>query len=112
MKIRALIALAALLFVSGIVVAHERGDVTPRVDRRQARQERRIEAGVENGQLTAAELARLEAQQARIERHEARVKADGEVTGRERASLHIHQDKASTDIARKKLNRRQAGDDR
>lgn len=79
---------------------------TPRVDQRQANQDRRIEQGVAAGSLTASEAARLERQQDRVQNLEDRAKADGQVTKRERAGLHAAQDHASRSIARKKHNGR------
>ena len=79
---------------------------TPGVDERQWRQERRIDNGVANGSLTAAEAARLAAGQARVDRMESRFKSDGVVTGWERARLHGAQDRQSRKIYRKKHNLR------
>jgi hypothetical protein len=75
---------------------------TPRVDKREARQQRRIEQGVASGQLTPKETARLEAQQGRIETAEAKAKSDGVVTAKERASLTRRQNKASRNIHHQK----------
>ena len=80
------------------------GPWTPRVDRREANQERRIEQGVRSGALSPGEARRLEAQQERIERAEGRAKADGVVTGRERTHLENMQNRASRNIYRKKHN--------
>lgn len=78
---------------------------TPRIDQREANQERRIEQGEKSGQLTAREANRLEKEQGRIERAEDRAKADGKVTAKERAHLNNMQDRASRDIAREKHDR-------
>ena len=78
---------------------------TPRVDQREANQERRIQQGVNSGQLTQREANRLENQQQRVERAEDKAKADGQVTAKERARLHNMQDRASRDIAREKHDR-------
>ena len=78
---------------------------TPRVDQREANQERRIQQGVNSGQLTQREAARLENQQGRIDRAEDKAKADGKVTAKERAHLGNMQDRASHDIAREKHDR-------
>ena len=75
---------------------------TPRIDQRQANQERRIDQGVASGQLTKRETRRLEHQQAHIDRAEDRTKADGKVTAQERARLTHMQDHASANIARQK----------
>lgn len=78
---------------------------TPRVDRREARQQKRIDQGVASGQLTPKETARLQAQQDRIETAEARAKSDGVVTAKERAGLAHRQNKASRNIRRNKHDR-------
>jgi hypothetical protein len=75
---------------------------TPRVDRREARQQKRIDQGVASGQLTPKEAARMEAQQGRIANAEAQAKSDGVVTGKERAALAKRQNKASRNIHRNK----------
>lgn len=98
-------ALAALLLCS-LSLAVQAQAQPPRVDQRQANQERRIDQGVAAGSLTASEASRLERQQDRVQNLEDRAKADGQVTKRERAGLHAAQDHASRTIARKKHNGR------
>ncbi|HXD43368.1 MAG TPA: hypothetical protein VN649_22575 [Ramlibacter sp.] len=78
---------------------------TPRIDRREARQQKRIDQGVASGQLTPRETARLEAQQGRIKAAEVQAKSDGVVTAKERANLTRRQNKASRDIRRNKHDR-------
>lgn len=75
---------------------------TPRIDQRQANQERRIDQGVASGQLTRRETRRLEAQQGRIDRAEDRARADGKVTAQERAHITQMQNRASANIAGQK----------
>src|SRR3972149_8199531 len=75
---------------------------TPGIDKRQANQEKRIQQGVQPGQLTGKEAARLEKGQARIERTEQRAKADGVVTKKERAQIQRQQNVESRKIARQK----------
>ena len=60
---------------------------TPRVDKREANQEKRIEKGKETGQLTDKEAARLEGREDKLAAHEAAAKADGKVTPKERKRL-------------------------
>ena len=103
-----LVALAAL--AAPFAVSASEADVaTPRIDQRQANQERRIDHGVASGALTAREAHRLQHQQVRIDRAENRAKADGDVTRRERAGLHLMQDRASRQIYRQKHDRQQRG---
>jgi hypothetical protein len=75
---------------------------TPRVDQREANQQKRIDQGVASGQLTARETRRLERQQLRIARAESNAKADGVVTPAERRQLQRMQDRASKNIYRQK----------
>jgi len=81
---------------------------TPRVDQRQANQERRIEQGEASGALTPKEAARLEAGQARVQAKEDQAKSDGKVTKKERAHLHVAQDKQSHRIAHQKHDKQKA----
>jgi len=77
----------------------------PRVEQREARQEGRIQQGVNSGQLTPRETRRLQGEQARIERAENHAQADGKVSAQERARLRNMQDRASRDIYREKHDR-------
>ena len=81
---------------------------TPGIDKRQANQEKRIQQGVQSGQLTGKEAARLEKGQARIERMEQRAKADGVVTKKERAQIQQQQNVQSRKIARQKHDKQTA----
>lgn len=75
---------------------------TPKVNRRQERQEKRIREGQQSGELTKKESAKLKAQQERIERKEDQAKADGKVTKKERKKLDRMQDNASKKISNQK----------
>lgn len=77
----------ATLFLVVPLAAFAQNTATPRVDQRQANQERRIEQGVQSGSLTPREAARLERGQEHVQNIEDRVKADGKVTPKERARL-------------------------
>lgn len=90
---------AATLFVPLFALAQPS---TPRVDQRQANQERRIEQGVQSGALTARESARLERGQAHVQVLEDHAKADGKVTGKERSELARAQNRQSERIYRQK----------
>jgi hypothetical protein len=93
---------ALVLLVGGAAMAQPSQVVTPRIDQREANQEKRIDQGVKSGQLTPRETKRLDAEQGRIERAEARAKADGKVTPKEREHIEHMQNKASRDIAHEK----------
>ncbi len=78
---------------------------TPRVDARQARQQDRIQQGVDSGALTAHERHRLQHQQDRIRHAERHAKADGTVSASERQRLERLQDRSSRSIYRQKHDR-------
>jgi uncharacterized membrane protein YebE (DUF533 family) len=78
---------------------------TPRVDRREQNQQKRVADGLKDGSITSREAAKIERDETRIQRDEARAKADGVVTPRERARLNrelnhtsreIHSDRKNT----------------
>ena len=102
-KLRA-IAGAALVFAAAGVFAQAPSApaATPRVDQRQANQEKRIDQGIASGELTKRETRRVEKEQNVINRAENRAKADGTVTKAERHRLHKMQTHASRDIRRQK----------
>ena len=79
-------------------------DNTPRIDKREKRQQKRINQGVKSGALTKGEAARLEKQQAKIKNDEAAAKSDGKMTPQERRKLTKEQNAASRNIYRKKHN--------
>jgi uncharacterized membrane protein YebE (DUF533 family) len=81
---------------------------TPRIDQRQANQERRIEAGEKSGQLNQREAARLEKGQARVQKMENKATADGKVTAKERARIEKAQNKESRRIYREKHDKQTA----
>ena len=76
------------------------------VDRREANQQARIGEGVESGQLTPGETARLEKKEARIHRQVRRDRAEngGTLTPGEKAQVNREQNHASRDIYRAKHN--------
>ncbi len=95
---------AMLIAIAGIASANTR---TPRVDRREARQQARIGHGVESGRLTPGETIRLENGQRRVYRAERNAKADGHVSPAERARLNRMQNRQSRRIHRLKHNGRE-----
>lgn len=110
MKIRSLAVLAALFvgaaaFAQSTPVAPKDPLATPRLDKRQANQQKRIDAGVASGSLTQKESDRLEAQQQRTAKLEDKAKADGVVTKKERAALNHRENQTSKHIARQKHDR-------
>jgi hypothetical protein len=71
---------------------------TPRADKRETKQETRIQNGVTSGQLNTKETGRLEQQQANINQTKSEAKADGVVTRKERRHIERQQDRASKNI--------------
>ena len=102
----ALLTLAAASAFAQAPAASTPGTNTPRIDKRETRQQDRIAQGAANGSLTAQETQRLEKEQARIDNAETKAKADGTVTAKERRRLTAMQDGANRDIRRKKHNDR------
>lgn len=74
----------------------------PGYTQRDINQEKRIEQGLQSGQLTTREAARLQAEQARIDKMQSNALRDGKLTAQERARIDAAQDKASADIYRQK----------
>ena len=112
MKIHTLIAALALT-VGGVAfaqtptapVAPKDPTATPKIDQRQAEQEKRIQQGVASGSLTPKEAARLEKREAKIEADKVAAKADGKVTNAERRKLTHEQNHASNAIKHQKHDR-------
>jgi uncharacterized membrane protein YebE (DUF533 family) len=100
MNIKTVIAAAALAALS--VGAFAQSTATPAADKRQANQEKRIEAGEKSGALNATEANRMQKQQNAVDKVEANAKADGVVTKGERAKIHKVQKKTSQDIYKQK----------
>ena len=75
---------------------------TPRIDQRQAEQQRRIDQGVKSGQLNKKEAERLDKGQARIQKMESKAMADGKMSPKERAKIEQAQDRESKRIFREK----------
>lgn len=78
---------------------------TPRVDKRQENQDRRIDKGVASGQLDQKEAARLEKGQARVQKQEDKALSDGKVTKREKRRLEHAQDQQSKRITRERRDK-------
>lgn len=109
MKLNTLIA-AALLSLGGaalaqVPVAPKDPLATPKIDQRQANQEKRIDQGIASGALTPKEAARLDQRETKIEADKLSAKADGKVTRAERRKLMREENRASRAIKRQKHNR-------
>ena len=94
--------------LSAAAFAQTPGTNTPKIDKREANQEARIEKGVASGALNTKETARLEAGQAKVANAEANAKADGQVTAKERAKLNKMENRQSRNIKRQKHDKQVA----
>ncbi len=90
----------------GFSAAAEAGTNSPRIDRREANQQRRINQGIRSGALTPRETYRLQRQQANIRAQEARFKSDGNFSKHERQVVKGHLNRSSQSIYRLKHNGR------
>ena len=100
---RMLVAVSGMtLLMSGLAFAQAE---TPRIDKRQANQEQRIDQGIASGQLNEREANRLNNQQEHINKMEDKAKSDGVMTKKERARISAAQDRASRHIVREKHDR-------
>ena len=84
------------------------GNRPPGIERRDARQDQRIQNGVRDGSLTHGEANRLEHGQDRINRYEARARSDGVVTPGERSRIDGMQNRESRQIYADRHNDRTA----
>ncbi|WP_141211440.1 hypothetical protein [Rhodoferax sp. TH121] len=78
---------------------------TPKIDQRNANQDKRVEQGIASGELTQREVRRLNRGEARIDRAQDHAAADGKVTGQERKRIAHMQRAESRDIAHQKHDR-------
>jgi DNA repair exonuclease SbcCD nuclease subunit len=100
MKTFGILAVTAALSLGSMMAQAQ--DNTPRVDKRETRQQRRIEQGAKSGELTKKEVNRLERREAKIKADEINAKADGKVTKAERQKLHKELNRTSKQIYRQK----------
>jgi len=94
---------AGMLFAGSLASAGSND--TPGIDRRQDNQDRRIEKGIERGQLTEREANQLNTRVDRIDAMEDKAKADGKVTKKERKGLHKGLNKNSRAVGKQKHDR-------
>jgi hypothetical protein len=71
---------------------------------RDINQDKRIEAGLQNGSITTREAALLERDEAKVDKMQAQALKDGKLTDAERDRLRAAQNKASRDIETAKTN--------
>ncbi|TDM09695.1 MAG: hypothetical protein C4K60_10845 [Ideonella sp. MAG2] len=75
---------------------------------REKHQEKRIEKGMANGEISKQEARRLKMEQRGIDRAQKRAEADGQVTDKERARIDRMQDRAGKDIKRQRHDEQKA----
>ena len=75
---------------------------TPKIDQRQANQEKRIDQGISSGALTSKEATKLDKRETKIESDKLAAKADGKVTPAERRKLKREENRASRAIHKQK----------
>jgi hypothetical protein len=101
MKMNCIAAGLLLAFVT-VTSAGVAQTKTPRVTKRQERQQERIARGVKSGELTARETKHLEAREIKIQHDKKEARADGVVTPEERAKLNREENRSSRAIRRQK----------
>lgn len=92
-------AIAVALSVTGGAFAQT---ATPGIDQRQANQEKRIQQGVNSGELTKRETTRLEKREGKLQADKQKAAADGTVTKQERRQLNREANRDSKAIYRQK----------
>ncbi len=107
MKLQTLIAALALT-AGGVTFAQTTAPSTPNLDKREVKQQKRIDQGVASGQLNAKETNRLDKREAKLASDEAAAKSDGKVTRAERKKLQREADKDSAAIHRQKHDKQTA----
>jgi hypothetical protein len=80
------------------------------INRIQDQQQNRIERGINSGQITRSEAARLEQGERAIDRAQRRAEADGHVSSQERARIDRMVERENRDIYRQSHDRQQAWD--
>ena len=99
MKRYSMLALLVGFLSTGLAFAQT---ATPRIARRQAEQQARINQGVRSGELTPEEARGLRVEQRLVRITKRAMKSDGVVTPRERRVLNRQLNRTSRDISREK----------
>lgn len=114
MKLKMMMAAVAMVTFPALVNA-QTSTATPsdlrqdRIDQRQANQDKRIDQGVQSGQLNQREAARLDKGQARVNKMENRALAnDGKIGKKEAHRIEHAQDVQSARIYRQKHDKQTA----
>ena len=102
------IAVIALALAAPAFAYAQDPSSTPRIDQRQANQQKRIQKGVQSGELNEKETARLQKGQQRVQNMENKALEDGKVTKKERRRIEHAQDNQSKKIYREKHDKQKA----
>jgi hypothetical protein len=94
----------ASLVVGAVLAVPALAQNTADVVQRDVNQQQRIEQGLQSGQLTTKEAAKLEKGEAHIEKMEQRADADGKMTDAEKRRIEQAQNKESQQIYQDKHN--------
>jgi hypothetical protein len=97
-KVKAAVIALTLAFAGGALAQ----TATPGIDKQQANQEKRIQQGVNSGELTNREANRLEKRETKLQANKEKAQADGVVTKKERAKLQREAKRDSKAIHRQK----------
>lgn len=103
------ILLSVLLMIAALPLAATAQ--TDRIDQRQANQQKRIDEGINKGELTKSEADRLQKKQQRIQKMENKAKVDGRITPEERRRIERAQDKQSHSIHRESTDKQKIGNE-
>ena len=99
MKLGKLIGAAA---IAAAFATPALAQTTGTVVQRNVNQQERIEQGLQSGQLTTREAAKLEGEESRVDKMESRALKDGKLSPDERARIDRAQNQVSRDIYREK----------
>ncbi|HZA56538.1 MAG TPA: hypothetical protein VE616_20005 [Candidatus Udaeobacter sp.] len=94
--------MAAIVATAVALPGYTLAQSTPRVDERQEKQDKRIERGLDKGQITKKEARRLEKGQERVDNLEEKALEDGKVTKREKRRIEKAQDTQSQRIRKER----------
>lgn len=87
-----------------VVAAGANAQNTADVVQRDVNQQKRIEQGLQSGQLTTKEAGKLEREEGRVDRMEANAMKDGKTTAAEKQRIERAETKVSKDIYQDKHN--------
>lgn len=104
--IRTTVSVAVAATIGAVFATAALAQAGIRFDQRDARQQHRIEHGVNAGQITPREADRLGRGEARIDHMQARAMRDGVITSREQARIGQAQDRQGREIYRAAHNDR------